>query len=338
MPDDARAVADTLAAWLEPAFGAPVAVVGEPSSVGEGFDADIHFVEFSGSALPAAWAAPLVVRVVPDIDRYEMARQEAALQNWCAERGYPAPRVLHVFGPGDLLDRPVQVMERAPGSMLFEEMLSRPHRIPGLIRALAGLQARLHVLPVEGWDEERPSLLERRLSLVRTVVEKTGHAQLAAAMALIRSWAPRLGAAPEVVCHGDFHPLNVLVAGDRFSVIDWTDAGLGDRHGDVARTALLFRLGAVAASQASERALLTAVGPVLARRYLAAYSRCLPVDPARVALWRPVHLLHGWAQVVALYSGVFDDRGDLDRRRAQVRPQLAEWLARRFATETGRLT
>ena len=35
---------------------------------------------------------------------------------------------------------------------------------------------------------------------------------------------------PHVVCNGDFHPLNVMVDGDRASVIDWTDAGLGPRQ------------------------------------------------------------------------------------------------------------
>ena len=131
--------------------------------------------------------------------------------------------------------------------------------------------------------------------------------------------APRLDGAAPSLCHGDLHPLNVLVDGERASVIDWTDAGMGDRPGDVARTALLFRVAAVAATSRAERGVLHALAPLLARRYLRAYARHLPLDPARLRLWEPVHLLHGWAQ---LEAG--------DERSQDVSPVLGTWLRQRF--------
>ena len=42
----------------------------------------------------------------------------------------------------------------------------------------------------------------------------------------------------EVVCHGDFHPLNVIVGPTSATVVDWTAARLGPPAFDVAFTAL----------------------------------------------------------------------------------------------------
>src|SRR5690606_35013519 len=138
-----------------------------------------------------------------------------------------------------------------------------------------------------------------RLRLPRRVVAETGEADLVAALALVESWTGRLRDAAPSLCHGDFHPLNLLVDGEAVAVIDWTDAGVGDRHCDVARTATLFHLAPIAASNALERRVLAVAGPVLGRRYLRGYRERAPLDPGRVALWRPVHLLHDWSQALA---------------------------------------
>lgn len=44
------------------------------------------------------------------------------------------------------------------------------------------------------------------------------------------------------ICHGDFHPLNLVVTGDRLIVIDWFNATRGHPLADVARTSMLFKL------------------------------------------------------------------------------------------------
>jgi aminoglycoside phosphotransferase (APT) family kinase protein len=43
------------------------------------------------------------------------------------------------------------------------------------------------------------------------------------------------------LCHGDYHPGNVLVAADRVGVIDWANAACGVPEADHARTVLLLR-------------------------------------------------------------------------------------------------
>lgn len=44
------------------------------------------------------------------------------------------------------------------------------------------------------------------------------------------------------VCHGDFHPNNIIVSNDKMYVIDWVHATQGNASADTARTYLLFAL------------------------------------------------------------------------------------------------
>jgi aminoglycoside phosphotransferase (APT) family kinase protein len=126
------------------------------------------------------------------------------------------------------------------------------------------------------------------------------------------------------VCHGDFHPLNVLVQGESTHVIDWTDACLGDRNGDAARLLLLLREAAAGAPSPRARAFLTAAAPALSRRYLSAYRRHGGgrLDRERLQLWEPVHLVHDWARAALTVAA--DPRGE------RIRPQVLGWIRRRL--------
>ena len=105
----------------------------------------------------AAVVAPLVARVPAAAGRYDMLRQDSAVQSWAAARGYPAPEI-------------------------------------------------------------------KWLRLARRLTEAGGAGHLAASLRKIELVRDRLEVADPVVCHGDFHPGNVLVApgGSALHVIDWT--------------------------------------------------------------------------------------------------------------------
>ena len=133
---------------------------------------------------------------------------------------------------------------------------------------------------------------------------------------------------PAVVCHGDFHPLNVMVDGTRASVIDWTDAGLGPREADVSRTFLLFHIAAIAAGSAVERVAL-ARGRTTPRRPLPTCLRAgAPLDRGRLRTWEALHSLHGWAQVRMLHAGGFDGASSSEQGRIPL--EVGDFLQARF--------
>jgi tRNA A-37 threonylcarbamoyl transferase component Bud32 len=45
----------------------------------------------------------------------------------------------------------------------------------------------------------------------------------------------------ECLCHGDFHPLNILYDGNKHWIIDWVDATAGNPLADACRTYLIFK-------------------------------------------------------------------------------------------------
>jgi Phosphotransferase enzyme family len=187
-------------------------------------------------------------------------------------------------------------------------------------RALGTRQAALHRVPVPDWAGEW-SLADNRLRLPRRLAADGAVPGLAEGLERVERILPLLSVPTPAVCHGDFQPGNVLVDGDRMSVIDWTDAGVGDRHGNIARTAWVFRLAAAAAAaRRGQRVALGALAPVLSRVHLSAYRRELPVDALRPRL--PVHLLHAWAMAAA-------DEQELSGP-ARFRAGLAAWARRQF--------
>ncbi len=332
-PRDAAAVAAAVASWAATRFDGPVEVVGDPTRVGDGFDSFIHRVDLGGEVLPHAWRAPLIVRLLPTPDRAPQARREAAVQAWAATQGYAAPQVLAVMAPDDGIGLPTQVMERAPGVTMLDALTAKPWRARQLVDRLAALALQLHALDPQSWPAEAAApgggtLVDQRLALPRRVVARLDRPALARALASAEALAPRAMSGPLVVCHGDLHPLNVMVDDRASSVIDWTDAGLGPREADVARTALLFHVAAIAATSSIERAALRVVGPRLSRRYVHTYAAEAPLVAERLRVWEVLHAVHGWSQVEMLHAGGFD--GASSATAARVPSGLGRFLEQRI--------
>lgn len=285
-----------------------------------GLDSFIHAIALGGEGLPPEWAAPLIVRLLPSRDRIPQAIREAAVQDWASTQGFNAPKVLAVLRPEDGLDLPAQVMERAPGTTMLDVLTRRPWRTRQMIDRLAELSLRLHSLPVDGWPSltDPLALVDQRLALPRRVVEHIEVPGLRDVLERATDLAPLAVAGPAVACHGDFHPLNVIVHEHQASVIDWTDAGLGPREADVSRTLLLFNVASIAAETRLERAVLRIVGPRLERRYRHSYEARSSLDPSLLRQWEVLHAVHGWAQIAMLHAGGFEGASSAEATKVPV--------------------
>jgi uncharacterized protein (TIGR02172 family) len=88
------------------------------------------------------------------------------------------------------------------------------------------------------------------------------------------------------VCHGDFHPDNVLLCGEDARVIDWTDASRGNPLADVARTSIIL-LGVAESAQSSNLFIKGAV-KIFHAMYLRHYFRLRPGGEDEYHRWLPV--------------------------------------------------
>jgi aminoglycoside phosphotransferase (APT) family kinase protein len=78
--------------------------------------------------------------------------------------------------------------------------------------------------------------------------------------------------APDVICHGDLHPFNLLADGARVTVLDWSTALLAPRAHDVAFTSLLLSEPPLHVP-GWQRPLVRMFGRLLARRFVRGYQR-----------------------------------------------------------------
>jgi Ser/Thr protein kinase RdoA (MazF antagonist) len=142
--------------------------------------------------------------------------------------GLPTPAVQ---GLVSLDGRSGIVFERCDGPTLYDAIVARTRPAEELAGLLFDLQARIHACP----SVEATPIAQR---LERRIAQAPGVSDAArrAALALVGRAVPE-----ERFCHGDFHPLNVILAVGGARIIDWQDAGRGDPAADVVRTLLALQ-------------------------------------------------------------------------------------------------
>jgi len=286
-----------------------------PRPLTGGFWAEL--LAFSLATPPLGWPSELVARLMPDAGQ---ARKETIIQTTVALGGFSTPAVRASGGPDSGLGRAYMVMDRAPGAPLLSGLtgLGAVVSAVGALRRLPDLlavsMARLHALDIRPIREqlssisEVPVTLAGMLAVLQEMAGKYERADLAAAAQWLLDHPP--APAPEVLCHGDLHPFNLLVSDHRVTVLDWTAALMAPRAYDAAFTSLLLAEPPLILPRGL-RPVSGAVGAGLARRFLARYQKESGVTiPSGQVRWhqgavclRALVEAAGWAQ-----QRILDDR------------------------------
>ena len=88
------------------------------------------------------------------------------------------------------------------------------------------------------------------------------------------------------LCHGDFHPGNILMTPQGEHIIDWIDASRGNPMADLARSTILA-LGAAETSQIRNRWLKTAIR-IFHATYIYHYFKLRPGGEDEYNRWLPI--------------------------------------------------
>jgi aminoglycoside phosphotransferase (APT) family kinase protein len=172
-----------------------------------------------------------------------------------------APRLLDVV---DRDGRAGLVLERFDGPDMLSVLQRQPWRVLSLAGTLATAHLAVHRVPASA---DLPDLRHVLAARIRDAVLPPR----------LRDFATRLlDGLPDGdrVCHGDYHPGNVLLAADRTAIIDWVGAARGAAEADHARTVLLLRWAdPLPGTPPLSRALIATGRTMLARRYARTYRR-----------------------------------------------------------------
>lgn len=231
--------------------------------IGRGFTADVY-----------AWGPGRVLKLFHQGPDRERTEREDRVTRAVHAAGLPVPKVHEVI---QIDGRWGLVLERVEGPSMFDHVRARPWLLPWAVRLLAELHVRIHRCPAP------PDLPTQRESIAARI----GHARLTPGerATVLR----RLAALPDgtAVCHGDFHPGNILLTRRGPVVIDWGRAARGHPLGDVAATARLIRTAPVPPWTAwPTHLLLRATRQILDRRYLAEYLRRAGGTRREVEAWQ----------------------------------------------------
>lgn len=156
------------------------------------------------------------------------AFREAASLAIVEKLGLPAPAPLGVTQVGE---RWGVLMTLAPGEPFGAVILRQAELIPDLLEAMAELHAKLLKQPGTG-------LMSLRARLATNIGRAPGLGDTERKRLL-----DGLRQRPECdrLCHGDFHPWNILGAPGRAIVVDWLDACSGSPEADICRSYVLMR-------------------------------------------------------------------------------------------------
>ena len=191
------------------------------------------------------------------------------------EAGLPVPKVYETVKRDG---REGVVYERIEGPSLLNELGKKPWKAGQYARLLASLHAQVHAVPA-------PPELETQHEWATGGIPETEKLPEGVRDRILKLLASM--PAGDRLCHGDFHPGNIIVTQRGPVIIDWMTASRGTGGGDVARTAVILE-----AAQAPEgtpmRWLLEWIRKSLLRTYLKTYFRLRPVDAGQFAAWRAI--------------------------------------------------
>jgi aminoglycoside phosphotransferase (APT) family kinase protein len=295
-PDDVAAIANSLASFLSERYSG-ITLARLPERFSGGLDTYVYDIRLAG-VVPGDWPARVVLRIYPVPEQGPKAEREFAVQRFLSSHDFPAPRPLLADVSGQPFGLPFMLMERAPGSAAIDRF-KHPLHLLGTLRDMAALQARLHAVPIAGFPlpYDRP-LAARLLDEPRGLLERYPSSAAQRALNWLDENADIVGDEGPVIVHNDFHPVNIVAdARGHLTLLDWSNAALGDHHSDVARTLAVFTLAPDFERNRLASIALRAIRGFVVSRYASEYSKHARLSRKRLRYWGALHAFCEWVTV-----------------------------------------
>jgi len=217
-----------------------------------------------------AWGDGRVLKLFRD-DNAERAEEEARIARIVRESGLAVPEVIGII---KVDGRPGIVYERIDGPTMYQRITAGPWRVVQSARLFAELHSSIHCHTAPGLPGQRQKMKEQiRVAPLPVAVKESA--------------LEALDGLPDgsVLCHGDFHPKNVLMSAHGPVAIDWVRATSGNPLADVAKTLLTSRLERTRPSSFTTR-LVEPARVLIRSTYLRRYLQLRRASREEIAAWR----------------------------------------------------
>ncbi len=221
-----------------------------------------------------AWEEGTILRLLRDPEAQQRNEWQAAAIEAAGSSGVRVPAV---YGSKTVMGRPGLIMERIEGTDLLTLIGRRPWTVFRAGRISGEAHAKLH-------EAKAPETVPDLKTKLRARIQSAGvlPKQIEEFALEVLEGLP----AGDALCHGDFHPGNIMMAGATPVLIDWTGAMRGDPVADVARTRLILRLGEPPPGTSAALRIMARFGRrILVSLYLRSYRRRRRLDMTAVGRW-----------------------------------------------------
>ena len=281
---DQQTLAGRLIAYLRAELGNPSLDFSAPlTRLQGGYETSTY--RFRLKDAPDGLDRPLVLRLYPQFYGAGNAIWESTVQNGLGQERYPVAQVHFLCTDTSVLGGAFFVMDHLPGCSLAT---ASQESIPGL---LGKTHAQLHAIdpqPIiqalaeKGIAQHDYSLASRfqrlcdsadKLPWIREAIDWLLHSR------------PPEPEGPSI-CHGDFHPLNVLHDGGKVTgILDWGGLTLAEPAYDVGNTLVLISIPYKHVAPSMD-GYASVDFDLMAERYLAAYRAQRPLDSTNLDYYR----------------------------------------------------
>jgi aminoglycoside phosphotransferase (APT) family kinase protein len=284
-----------------------------PDRISGGRDAAIFGFELS--AAPARFSGPLILRLARKPDPMRV-RLETIVYKTLAAMNFPVPLVAVTEPDAAVLGGPFMVMTRLAGGPLADEVdavgkaqtlvgeMRRLLSLPAIVGGITDMQIRLHELPTPpflqaltdaGMDTSLVTV-DGQLGRLGAVIEQYRLDGLKPGLSWLVSSRPQ-GSSSMSICHGDFHPLNILADHGRVTgIIDWENVVIAPPEMDVGSA--LANIATVPFGGPSLlRPVVRGLVWFILRKYLRGYRRRRPLDDVAISYFQ---VFRAMAQLAAV--------------------------------------
>jgi len=173
------------------------------------------------------WDNDKILKLYYDWIKTDFIKSEAEICKAIYQAGIPSPAIYEIL---DKEGRIGITFQKIIGSSMLKLIEEKPWYIFKFARQMAKLQVKIHSHSIDKLSPQKEIFINKITKSSSILGDRQKK---------ILDYLERLPR-DNNVCHGDFHPDNILVTQEDMIAIDWTNAYAGNQLSDVARTCIMI--------------------------------------------------------------------------------------------------
>jgi aminoglycoside phosphotransferase (APT) family kinase protein len=215
-----------------------------------------------------------VIRVLRKKEDEESLKYEMKIMQSLKDKGKTVPTIYEYL---QIDGRPAIIMERLYGATMLEDIKRKPLHIFRQAKKLASLH-------MEVADTAKGLRLQSIHDRAAHLIPKAEllELELKEFVLSLLTELPR----EDRICHGDFHPGNIIISNNNYYVIDWFGVTSGDVLSDIAHTYLILRnTPKIPGISRTQNLMIDGFASILSKKYLTSCDKLCTIDYSKLSKW-----------------------------------------------------